>query len=166
MATFWDEGLETSIYHLEQVAATLTTDATFTTRAKALETRLKNQWFPIVESISIKGDALELGYDLAAATNTGTVGSDSSKPNVLFDQDTTIGGKVGTDAQELAVGGDVTQNALEFGQDVTKSAQQLANTLHLPNLPTVASYATKFLYLLAGLLVLLAVLYVYERGKA
>lgn len=164
MGTFWDEGIETSIYHLEAVAAT-TSNATFVSRAKDLQTRLTDQWFPVVQAISIKGDALQLGYDLAAATNTGTVGPDSSNPNVLFDADTTLGGKVGTNAQEAAVGGDVGQNLSEFGQDTVKSASQLADKLHLPNLPTIAAKATHILYLLAALLVVLAVLYVYERGK-
>jgi hypothetical protein len=192
MASYWDEGIVSSIYHLQAIAAqvaqsaaatiatggsdqvAIATASDYVTRAKALQTRAEAQWFPLIQSLSIKGDALQLGYELAKATGKGTLTGDAAVApdgtlipaaqnyNVLFDQDTTTGGAVGTPAQELAVGGDVTQNLSEFGKDLTSSASKLATNYGLP----VAAKVTQLLYLIAALLVVLCVLFVYEKGKS
>lgn len=174
MASYWDTGLETSIYHLEQVATT-SGNADFQTRAKALETRLKNQSFPVFQSISIKGDALQLGYDIAAATNTGSNGGNSDgKNNVLFDENT-LGGAVAGN-QEGIVSGDVGANVGALASDVgstasdeaasvAHAAQQLASGA-APYVGPLLAKITQVLYIFMALLIALAVLYTYEKGKS
>lgn len=168
--SYWDEGIVTSVYHLQQVAAT-TGDADLIARAHDLQLRLQNQWFPVVQALGIKGDALQLGYELAQRTGQGSVNSSqtllygnettpNSSANVLYDLDTTAGGQVGTAQQEAFVGGDVGANLSALGDDLSSSASDLGKVGHV-----VASQTTKLLYLLAVLLVALVALYGFNTVR-
>lgn len=176
MASYWDGGLVTSIYHLQQVAAQ-TGNADFVARAKDLQTRASTMFFPIVQATLIKGDALQLGYELAEATSSGSTDAPSAlgtgetisaaellwnggKPNVLFDENTS--GQVGSATQEAVVSGDVGANLSAFASDLSSSASELAKNVGLP----LVSKATQLLYIMCALLVALLVLFVYERGKS
>lgn len=178
MASFWDEGPVSSVYHLQQVAKT-SGDAGFIARAAALQTRLEAMTLPTFQSPFILGDALQLGYELAAATSTGSTSAPSvglftylpvakelwfngGSPNVLFDEDSTIGGVVGTPTQEAVEGGDVLANVKELGQDLSKSSSTVFKNYGAP----VASKAKYFAYALIALVVLLLFFYTYESARA
>lgn len=178
MASYWDEGLITSILRLQTVAK-LIADPDFIARANELQQRATAMKFPIVQAPFIKGDALQLGYELAASTGGGSADAPSAlgsgdavtgskllwnggQANVLFDEDTTVGGQVGTPSQEAFVGGDVAENFKAFAGDVSSSANELFKKTGAP----VASKFTQITYLLAALLAALAFLYVYEKGKS
>lgn len=178
MASYWDEGLITSILRVQTVAK-LIADPDFIARANELQQRATDMKFPIVQAPFIKADTLQLGYELAASTGIGSTSAPSAlgsgdtvtgakllwnggQPNVLFDEDNTIGGQVGTPQQEAEVGGNVAANFAALGRDVASSANALYPKLGAP----VASKLTQIAYLLVALLVALAVLFVYEKGKA
>jgi hypothetical protein len=178
MASYWDEGLITSILRLQTVAKTIA-DPDFIARAAELQQRATNMKFPIVQAPFIKGDALQLGYELAASTGIGNTNAPSTlgtgdavsgnklfwnggQPNVLFDEDNTVGGQVGTPAQEAFTGGDVAANFSAFAGDLSSSANALYPKVGGP----VVSKFTQIAYVLAALLAALAFLYVYEKGRS
>jgi hypothetical protein len=154
MATYWDEGLQTSIYRLEVVAAK-TNNPDFVARAKDLEDRLKSQWVPMFSSFFIKGDAIKLGQELAAATGLGS--GDPPNTSVLYDEDDTLGGRVGTIEQEAFVSGDIGAGFGAAAEDVRSSASELATSSG----HALATYGRWLVLLLA----VLVVFYVYERAK-
>lgn len=159
MPTFLDEGLQTAIYRLEVVAGQ-TANQSFVLRAKDLERRLTNQWFPVIEAPFIKGDAIALGEELATATGMGS----GNPRNVLYDQDTTLGGPVGTVQQEAQVSGDVVANIEAGASDVGSSASELASNVAAAA-PVVGHQLLIYLRWLLLALALLVVFYVYEKAK-
>lgn len=144
--TYWDEGLQASILALQRAAAA-TGNADFVSRAHELQLRLQSQWFPVVEAVFIKGDALKLDDDIKAVTGASTV----------YQLDAGIGGVYGVGANDPAASGDVAANVAALGQDVASSAGDLAQPL--------AHHALKWSRYLLVLVVLLAALYVVVRAR-
>lgn len=168
MATFWDEGLQTSIYRLESLARTMG-NAELLRRATDLENRLKNQWFPVLESIGIRSDALALGEELAKVTGTGK----GWGPNVLYEEDTTKGGIVGTASQEAAVSGDIGANlsdefhaigeaTIEAPGLIRDISQNVATKVLMP----VGLQLERYGKVLLVALMLLAMVYIYLNVRA
>jgi hypothetical protein len=159
MATFKDEGLETSVYRCEFVAAQ-TGNASFQTRAKDLERRLKDQWVPFFGSISIWSDTMKLGEELATATGLGA----GSPRNILLAEDDTIGGRVGTAAQEDFVSGGAIAGASAAFEDVGSSVVELPETL-AKVAPVIGNGLLTYGKYLLVVLGLLLVFYVWVRAK-
>lgn len=178
MASYWDEGIVTSVLRLQTVAKT-TGVADYIARANKLQTSLTGQILPVVTAPFIRGDALQLGYELAAATSGGSTNAPSAlstgdtvtgwklfwnggSPNVLFDEDTTIGGQVGSPAQEAIVGGNVAANVSALADDFSSSTSDLFKNYGAP----AASKLKWIAWALVVMVALLLVLYTYEAGKS
>jgi hypothetical protein len=159
MATFWDEGLVTSVYRLQALARTYA-NAGWIDRAAQLERDLKGQWFPIFGSIPIKSDALALGEEIAKATGTGA----GWGPNVLYEEDRTLGGRVGTVEQEAVVSGDIGANIGAFGSDVATTVEEEAHAVAAAT-PVLGHQLAIYGKWLLFALAVLVVFYVYERAK-
>jgi hypothetical protein len=153
VATYWDEGIISSVRAL-QVAAAAAGNAEWIQQAHDLQQRLQNEWFPLIQAWSIKRDAWALGQEIAAVTGAGSRQVESDAPNILLDEDTTVGGSVGTPQQEAVAGGDVMANIEVFGQDVSSSARELAS----------ASFdASKYVFYAAAALLALYVAVIFRR---
>jgi hypothetical protein len=156
VATYWQEGILSSVRAL-QVAAAAASNPDWIARANDLQQRLQTQIFPPLQSLLIKGDALKLGQEIAAATGAGVTDPNdpnSTTPNILYLQDTTVGGPVGTPQQEAFSGGDVGANLSAFGSDLSSSARELAS----------ASFdASKYVFYAAAALLALYVAVIFRR---